>query len=155
MAILPAPLTQEPTAWPVGGPPAEAAASLAPNPMATHVKVVAILEIVWGGLLAAVALGLLITYPALRAAAKDGAPHGVLLDVAASGGLALIIVLAAVVALLYLLGGILLLKRKRSGKALTFIGAVLSLPDFPFGTAYGVYALVILTRPDTGRLLVD
>jgi len=154
MATQPAPAPTQPTAWQTGAPPG---AMPTANPMATHVKVVAVLEIVWGALAAIGALFLLfigsVGAAILRSAQSDGAPGWL---AGAAGGLFLILaVVVGALATLAILGGTKLMAHKRSGKAITFVVAILSLLSFPIGTAYGIYALIILTREDTDRLLVD
>lgn len=150
MATQPAP--HPATTWQMNPPPAGMAA--AENPMSTHLKVIAILEMVWGVLAALGALVFFFIFSIGTAATKAGGAPGFVPGIIASFGL-IFVVIAAGLAALALTGGIKLLNRKRSGKTLTFIVAVLSLISFPIGTAFGVYTLIILTRPDTDRLLVD
>ena len=138
-------------AWqPVGG---ATPTRPAVNPMATHVKVVAVIEIVFASLLALGALVLLFAFGVGTAVtgSQDEVP-GFVPGIIASLGLLFVGLLAAV-AILGFVGGMGLLNGKRSGKVPTFIFAGLSLLSIPFGTAYGIYAIVILTRPDTDRLL--
>lgn len=128
-----------------------------PNPMATHVKVIAVLEIVFGALAAIGALFVLFIFTVGSAAINDSESQGTpewVAGAAASLGF-LIAALLAAIAVISILGGLKLLAHKRSGKVLTFIAAGLALLNFPFGTAFGIYAIVILTRPDTDRLLVE
>jgi hypothetical protein len=123
----------------------------AENPMAVHVKVIAIIEIVWGslvGLAALIVLFLVTVASGITTAA--GAP-GFVAGIIASFGI-LIVLLLAPLAVLALLGGFRLLHLRRSGRTLTYVVAALSLLNFPLGTAFGVYAFIILTRPETDRL---
>ena len=130
----------------------------AQNPMATHVKVIAVLEIVWGALMAIgalLALFIFTTGSALfQSAAEEEAEAQWLADASLGLGI-LIAVILGTLAVIGLLGGVKLLKHKRLGKTLTFVSAALALLNFPVGTAFGVYAFVILTRPETDQLLVD
>ncbi|HJQ93381.1 MAG TPA: hypothetical protein VJ874_03735 [Candidatus Thermoplasmatota archaeon] len=124
------------------------------NPMAIHVKVVAILEIVWGVLAAIGALFILLMITvATGVTSSTGAP-GFVPGIIASFGLFILVIVAGL-AVLALLGGTRLLRHRRSGRTLTYVSAALSLLSFPIGTAFGIYAFIILTRPDTDRLLTD
>jgi hypothetical protein len=123
----------------------------ADNPMATHVKVVAIVYLVFGAFAAIGALLVLagfLTGAGLFADSGAGGLAGFL----AGLGLFLFVIVAAF-AVLYLVAGMLLLRRRRAGKGWGIAAAIPSLLSFPIGTAIAVYALVILTRPDTERLL--
>lgn len=157
-APAPAQTWQQPA--PAMSPPAPSAPNLADpaqNPMATHLKVVAVLEIVWGALAAIGAVVVLFVFTVgsavLRDARNQGAPTWLS---GAAAGLGLI--LAAIIgtlAVLALLGGTRLLKMRRSGKVLTYVVAALSLLNLPIGTAYGIYAFVILSNAKTDALLVN
>ncbi len=54
---------------------------------------------------------------------------------------------------LKIVGGIALLQRRPWARILVLILSFLSLIMFPFGTAYGVYAIWVLMKDDTVRLL--
>jgi hypothetical protein len=126
----------------------------AANPMATHLRIVAILEIVWGSLAAfAGLLVLLMVVIASGLSSGAGAP-GFVPPLIASFGLLFVAAIAAI-AVLAILGGMRLLKHRRSGRTLSYVAAALSLLSFPLGTAFGVYAFIILTRPETDLLLSD
>lgn len=150
--------TQPAQTWqPLSAPQPDAPApptNPANNPMATHVKIISILEIVWGVLAAILAIVFLFAFGIGSAATKAGGAPSFVTGMLAGMGMFLGI-LAAGLAVLAIVGGVKLLNHKRSGKTLTFIVAVISLISFPFGTAFGVYSLIILTREDTNRLLVD
>jgi hypothetical protein len=124
------------------------------NPMAAHVRIIAILEIVWGFLVAFAGLAVLLLVALSSALTSGAGAPGFVPGIIASFGLLILIPLAAL-AVVALLGGFRLLARRRSGRTLTYVSAALSLLSFPIGTAFGVYAFVILTRPDTDRLLVE
>lgn len=154
----PAPPAQPPQPWQTMSPP-PGAQPLPPerNPMAVHVKVIAILEIVWGVLAAIAAVFVLFIFTVgsavLNDAESQGAPEW-LAGAAASLGL-LIAALVAGLAVLALVGGTRLLKLRRSGKVPTYIAAALSLIQFPLGTAFGIYTFVILSNAKTDQLLVN
>ncbi len=54
---------------------------------------------------------------------------------------------------LKIVGGIALLQRRPWARILVLILSLLSLVFFPVGTAYGIYALWVLMKDDTVRLL--
>ena len=85
--------------------------------MATHVKVLAVLFIVWGALL----------YAFLPITVATSIPS--------------------------LICGVGLLKFKRWARILGIVLAALTLIHFPFGTAFGVYALYVLFQKGTEALL--
>lgn len=51
------------------------------------------------------------------------------------------------------IAGIGLLQRRAWAKIWTFIVAALNLVNFPIGTAFGVYAIWVMTRPEADRAL--
>lgn len=153
MATQPAPPAAQPTAWQMSPPATAPATTTGDNPMAVHLKVISILEIVMGVFWALAAVVLLFAFSIGTAATKAGGAPSFVPHLIATLGLFFVAIIGAV-AVLALVGGIKLLNRKRSGKTLTFIVAVLSLISFPIGTAFGVYTIIILTRQDTDRLLV-
>jgi hypothetical protein len=129
----------------------------AENPMAIHVKVIAILELVWGILAAIGAVFAVFVFSAGSALFRSVGEQpgaGWLADVSAALGFLITAVLVAL-AVVAILGATRLLALKRSGRTLTYVSAALSLLSFPIGTAFGIYAFVILTRPDTDRLLAN
>jgi hypothetical protein len=125
--------------------------------MATHLKVIAVLEIVFGSLAAIGAVFVLFIFTVGSAAINDSEGQGTPEWVAgAAAGMGVLIGgILGIVAVIAIVGGVKLLAHKRSGKILTFVSAALALLNIPFGTAFGIYAIVILTRPETDSLLVD
>jgi len=123
--------------------------------MSPHVKVIAALFIVFGVML----LGLAFFTPLLMTALAGivGATHdeGAAVGAAVVGltGVVLSIVLF-IFAVPYIVCGWGLLKLRRWARILGIILAALALIRFPFGTIFGVYALVILFRKDTEALFV-
>lgn len=126
----------------------------AANPMAVHVRAIAILEIVWGFLVVFAGLVILLMVGLSSALTSGAGAPDFVPGIIASFGLLIVLPLAAL-AIVAILGGFRLLANRRSGRTLTYVSAALSLLSFPIGTAFGVYAFVILTRPDTDRLLVE
>jgi len=119
----------------------------------THVKVIAVLFIVFGAmsalvaLLAPLGLGVLATLVG-RSGDQDAAVGATVLGLAG----VLITVIAGVKAVLNLVTGWGLLKLKPWARIAGIVMAALNLLSFPLGTAFGVYALVILFRKDTEAL---
>lgn len=58
-----------------------------------------------------------------------------------------------VLASLGILGGLDLLARRARGRTLVLVYGGVSLLVLPFGTAYGVYAIWVLTRPESEIVL--
>jgi hypothetical protein len=158
MAIQPAP-----QAW-SQAPPAPTEQS---NPMAGHVKAVAVIDLVFAGLTFIAALGVIFAFGVGAAAVNSGEAYGApewVADMLSAMAFVLGAIFAAI-GVLYLLAGLRLLAFRRSGKALGVASAVvqlivgvLTVMGGGLGLiplAAGIYALVILTRSDTDRLLVN
>lgn len=115
--------------------------------MDQHVKIVAILSIIFGVLMAFLGLGIFGIIAAAGAASGEQEAMWV------TGAVGIFIAgLFAILALPAIIGGIGLLKGRNWGRILILIVAVLSLLNFPFGTAYGVYALWVLVNDQTRPL---
>jgi hypothetical protein len=56
-------------------------------------------------------------------------------------------------ALLCIISGSRLLKYKKSGKIGTMVVGALALLSFPLGTLYGIFALYVLSKPETDQIL--
>lgn len=147
--------------------PTSSPTAAATNSMAGHVKAVAIIDLVFGVLTALAAFGVIFAFgvgsAAVDANERYGAPDWVA-DMLATMAFVFGALFAAV-AVLYIVAGIRLMSFRRSGKGLGIASAVVQivvgLPTL-FGAgvgivplAAGIYALVILTRDDTDRLLVN
>ena len=123
--------------------------------MATHVKVIAILFIVFGalGLLGAafssVLFGVLATV--VGASHDQGAPLGV--AVLGFTGMALTTFLV-VVSIPHLICGWGMLILRPWARILGIILAAISLVRIPIGTVFGIYALIILFNRETEALFV-
>ena len=125
--------------------------------MENHVKVLAVLHIVFG------AIGLLI---ALICLALFGVIAGVIQTAVESSGTpdaqlavpvvgivgAIIVVLIVVFSLPGIVTGIGLLHYREWARILGIVLAAISLPGVPFGTALGVYGLWVLLNAETVRL---
>jgi hypothetical protein len=137
------------------------------NAMAGHVKAIAILDLVFAGLTFLAALFVIFVLGIAGSAVKYSEQYGAPEFVANMlGAMAFIFgALFIAIGVLYLLAGLRLLAFKRSGKALGVAAAVVQvivgLPTvfgggvglLPLGA--GIYGLIILTRQDTDRLLVN
>jgi hypothetical protein len=134
--------------------PQGAAPTVEPNPMATHVKVIAVLEIVWGSLAALATLALLVFFGIGSAATRQAGAPGFVSALVGTIGVFLA-VFVGLLAALALVGGTRLLHLRRSGKVLTYVTAAISLLSVPFGTAFGIYAIIILSNPKTDQLLTN
>jgi hypothetical protein len=121
--------------------------------VATHVKIIAVLFILGGALLLAGAFFTPMILGALAAVVGSSAEEGAAVGAAVLGftGVALSVILA-VLALPNLICGWGLLKFRGWARILGIILAAIALTKFPVGTAFGVYALVILFKKETELL---
>ena len=118
-----------------------------------HVKILAILNIVLGGLAILGALVALLVFGGLAAVAgSDPSPdaHGGAAVLGIIGGIVFII--ALVLGLPGVIAGVGLLKFRSWAQILTIILSVLQLLSFPFGTALGIYGLWVLLNKETKPL---
>ena len=115
--------------------------------MQQHVKIVAILSIIFGAFMA---LGGLIVFATVTGGGmlSDDVEARWITGVVGTtiGGLLIVLSLPA------LIGGFGLLKHRQWARILIIIVAVLSLLNFPFGTAYGIYAIYVLMHDDVKPL---
>jgi hypothetical protein len=121
--------------------------------METHVKVVGVLNIVFGvlGLCLAGVLALIFAGSAAAIAADADADARIAIPIIGLTGSALVGFLA-VWSLPCLIVGFGLVKRRPWARIGGIVVAVLSLVVIPFGTVFGVYALWVLFSPETERL---
>ena len=121
--------------------------------MRTHVKVIAVLFIVIGACILAAAFFSPIVLGVIATVVGTSHEEGAAAGAAILGlmGLALSAVLL-VIGVPYVLCGWGLFKLRGWARILAIVLAALALTSFPLGTAFGVYALVILFRKDTEAL---
>jgi hypothetical protein len=121
--------------------------------METHIKVVGVLNIVFGvlGLCVAGALALIFAGSAAAVAADADADARIAIPIIGLTGSALVGFLA-VWSLPGLIVGFGLVRRRPWARIGGIVVAVLSLVVVPFGTVFGVYALWVLFSPDAERL---
>ena len=117
-------------------------------PIDTHVRVAAWLHIVSGALFVCVLgiIGMVAgAFGAVLGATAHGHNDGMLLGAIAGVGAIVFLFIMAFPAL-EIVGGVLLLRGSPVGKVLTIIFSILSLVNFPIGTAIGGYSLWALMR---------
>ena len=121
--------------------------------MASHVKVIAILFIVFGALGAVMALFSSVIFSALAAIVGSTQDPDASLGVAVLGltGATLTIVLL-VLSIPNIVCGWGLLRLRPWSRILGIVLAAISLIRVPFGTIFGIYALVILFNKETEAL---
>lgn len=111
--------------------------------METHIKIIGVLNLIFG-LMGVIACGVCLVLFAGGFAFLGAIEHDPVPIWLAGGIGAIFVVIMAVAALPNLLAGYGLLTRRQWGRILAIIVAILDLPAFPFGTALGIYTLVIL-----------
>jgi hypothetical protein len=119
--------------------------------MTSHVKVLAVLQIVYAslglllGLFVGALFGGIATIVGFNASLDESAVAVPIL--ALIGGVAASIII--MLSLPRLIAGIALLKYRNWGRILTVIVSILGMIDFPFGTALGIYGLWVMLHKDT------
>lgn len=122
--------------------------------MQTHVRLLAVLHIVFACLAIMVGVGLFVMFGGLAAlvavneSGSDAAAGMAVLGVIGT----FLLVLLLVLSLPGLIAGIGLLYLKPWAKILGLVVSALDLLSFPFGTALGIYGLWVLVNPETERL---
>ena len=124
--------------------------------METHVKVVGVLNIVFGvlGLCLAGLLTLIFAGSAAVVAANADADAQIAIPIIGLTGSALVVFL-----LIWSLPGLVvgygLVKRRPWARIGGIVVAIVALIAVPFGTVFGVYALWVLFSPETEQLFVQ
>ena len=121
--------------------------------MATHVKVLAVLCLVAGGLALIGVLAVVFSFgiAGFAVGASDGENAGIALGILGLTGLALVTILI-VTSVASLVCGYGLLKRRRWARIFGIVLAAIELINFPIGTALGAYALWVLFNKETEAL---
>lgn len=121
--------------------------------MATHVKVIAVLFLLFGTAFVALALfaPLLMNLLAGFVGSADDADAATAAAALGFTGLAVGAILL-LIAIPYIVCGVGLFKRRNWARLLGILLAAIAVIRFPIGTVFGVYALVILIRKDTAAL---
>jgi hypothetical protein len=123
--------------------------------MASHVRALAIIQIVYAGLGLLVAFGILLFFSGIAAVVGLNAQGDELVAVpivAAIGWITAGVI--TVLAVPRLVAGIGLFKLRPWGRIVTLVVSVIGLFDFPVGTAIGIYGLWVLTHRDSEPLFV-
>jgi len=123
------------------------------NPMQTHVKILAILHIVFGALGVLIGFGIFAFFGGIAGLIHlDHDPDAAIAIpmMGAIGGFVLILILC--LSIPGIIAGIGLLSFQPWARILTIVLSILDLVSFPFGTALGIYGLWVLFTPDGVRL---
>jgi hypothetical protein len=123
------------------------------NPMQTHVRVLAILHIVFGTLGVLIGLGIFAFFGGIAGLIHmDHDPDAafVVPMMGLIGGFVLIVLL--VLSIPGIIAGIGLLSYQPWARILTIVLSILDLVSFPFGTALGIYGLWVLFTADGARI---
>ena len=126
------------------------------SPMETHVKVLAILHIVFGALGVLIGLGIFAVFGGVAGLVQmDGDDDAVFVVpmLGALGGLILVVLLA--LSIPGIIAGIGLLSYQPWARILTIILSALDLLNIPLGTALGVYGLWVLLTTEGARLFLQ
>jgi uncharacterized membrane protein (DUF2068 family) len=120
-----------------------------------QIKLLGILNIIWGSISLLFAIGALMFMSAIAAIVSGNATD---VDTArAAPFMALIGLMAAIVlaciGLPAIIGGWGLLKFKRWSRIFMIVISALHLPNIPFGTALGVFGLIVLLKDEARALL--
>jgi hypothetical protein len=123
------------------------------NPMQTHVKVLAVLHIVFGALGVLVGLGIFAFFGGIAGLVQmDDDPDAafVVPMMGAIGGFVLIVLL--VLSVPGIIAGVGLLSYQPWARILTIVLSILDLISIPFGTALGIYGLWVLFKAEGAQL---
>lgn len=122
--------------------------------MGQHVKILAILNIIYGGLLVIAAvfvflvMGGIASFVTASDTTGEGAAAAPILGMIGAGVAIFLLVLSAP----SIIAGLGLLKFQPWARILTIILSALHLLSIPFGTALGIYGLWVLLNPETEGL---
>lgn len=123
--------------------------------MEQHIRILSVLFIILGVLGIAVAIGFFVLGAGTTATilATDDSEEAAVGAAWAGGCMTFIAALIALLSIPSIIAGWGLSKKKSWARILTIIISILSLPQFPIGTAIGVYALVILFNEESKSIL--
>jgi len=123
------------------------------NPMQTHVKVLAVLHIVFGALGVLVGLGIFVFFGGVAGLVQmDNDPDAafVVPMMGAIGGFVLLVLL--ILSVPGIIAGVGLLSYQPWARILTIVLSILDLISIPFGTALGIYGLWVLFNTEGAQL---
>ena len=124
--------------------------------MEQHIKILSVLFILFGviGLVAAGAVLILGATAVSAILSSDNSPDAQAGAAWAGGCMTFLAALLGILSIPSIIGGWGLSKHKAWSRVLIIVLAILSLPQFPIGTALGVYALIVMFNEETKRILV-
>jgi hypothetical protein len=123
------------------------------NPMQTHVKILAILHIVFGALGVLIGFGIFAFFGGIAGLIHMDHDPDAAIAVPMMGAIgAFVLILILCLSIPGIIAGIGLLSYQPWSRILTIVLSILDLVSFPFGTALGIYGLWILFTPDGVRL---
>jgi hypothetical protein len=123
------------------------------NPMQTHVKILAILHIVFGALGVLIGFGIFAFFGGIAGLIHMDHDPDAAIAVPMMGAIgAFVLVLILCLSIPGIIAGIGLLSFQPWARILTIVLSILDLVSFPFGTALGIYGLWVLFTPDGVRL---
>ncbi len=121
--------------------------------MDVHVKTLGVLHIIFGGLGVLAAVILLAIFGGISGIVHMSNDPDAQTAIPILGLIGTIIfIVVVIVSLPGLIAGIGLLRYREWARILTIVLSIIELPGFPFGTALGVYGLVVLFQDETVRL---
>jgi hypothetical protein len=123
--------------------------------MEQHIKVLSVLFIILGilGIVVAAAFLILGASAAATILAQDNSNEARVGAAWTGGCITFVAALFGILSIPSIIAGWGLSQHKAWARILTIILAILSLPQFPVGTAIGIYALVILFNEESKRIL--
>src|SRR5213594_1673519 len=123
------------------------------NPMQTHVKVLAVLHIVFGALGVLIGLGVFAVMGGVAGLVHmDGDPDSAAVVPLLGIIGAFVLVILLVLSVPGIIAGVGLLSYQPWARILTIVLSVLHLLSIPFGTALGIYGLWVLFNTNGARL---
>ena len=123
------------------------------NPMQTHLKVLAILHIVFGVLGVLIGLGVFAMFGGIAGIIQLDHDPDAAFVVPMMGAIgALVLICALVLSVPGVIAGFGLLSFQPWARILTIVLSILHLVNIPFGTALGIYGLWALFSTDGARL---
>ena len=123
------------------------------NNMASHVKILGILHIVFSVLGVLAGIIVLVVFGSLALVGAANQSDGQVVPLGILGGIGgLIFIIILVLSLPGLIAGIGLIKLKSWARILGIVISALDLISIPFGTALGIYGLWVLLQNETEAL---
>lgn len=121
--------------------------------METHIKVLGVLYIVCGVLGIVFALGiLLIAGIVLKVVEQEAGLQVAEARLAIAGVFGFLVILVLILSVPNIIAGVYLFKYRNWARILCIVLSILNLPLFPYGTALGVYGLIVLFNEKTVAL---